>query len=97
MVGKKEFAKGCEAVGFEGPRDEETSKADGQGMPTSCLASFSQNLVERHWEEGLLLGARGLRFLELADLGRHAAETVKAFQNEEETSRWTIRVLCCVP
>lgn len=51
VVGKKEFAKGCEAIGFEGDANK--------------LFSFLQPEA-------------GRTFLELADLGRHAAATVKA-------------------
>lgn len=51
VVGKKEFAKGCEAIGFEGNSEK----------------LFS-----------LLKPEAGRTFLELSDLGRHAAATVKA-------------------
>lgn len=51
VVGKKEFAKGCEAIGFEGNSDK----------------LFT-----------LLKPEAGRTFLELSDLGRHAAATVKA-------------------
>jgi len=54
VVGKAEFAKGCEAIGYEG----------------DAMKLFA-----------LLQPETGRTFLELADLGRHAAESVKAHED----------------
>lgn len=55
VVGKAEFAKGCEAIGYEG----------------DAMKLFA-----------LLQPETGRTFLELADLGRHAAESVKAHEDK---------------